>query len=145
MAIYETMWNTIVSSTAERQPILELRRPKEKAASARVTIMLDYRSYPTFYNWAMAFRDRHHLICFAMLLSLILSVAVIPLTAHLFISASSHSASTVPLSFPTIFNESALTSRSSLQPAIDLATAIRVYGGNPPSWMTTDHSRISLG
>ena len=53
MAIYGTMWNTIVSSTAERQPILELRRPKEKAANTRVTIMLDYRSYPrsTIGQW----------------------------------------------------------------------------------------------
>ena len=40
----------------------------------------------------------------------------------------------------TIFNESALTLRSSLQPAIDLATAIHAYGGNPPSWMTAEYA-----
>jgi hypothetical protein len=31
-----------------------------------------------------------------------------------------------------------------LQPAIDLATAIRVYGGNPPPWMTLEYAFEAL-
>jgi hypothetical protein len=139
MTIYRMMWETIVSGTSERQPFVELRRPQPKAASAKVTIMLDYRSYPLFFSWIVALGNGHLLLGVSMLLSLILSIAVVPLTAHLFVAAQSQSSSSVALSFSTTFNESALTVQTSLQPAIDLSNAIRVYGGNPPPWMALEY------
>lgn len=55
-------------------------------------------------------------------------------------AAPSELNSTVALDPPTLFNSSGLTSRSNLQPAIDLANAVRVYGANPPPWMTTEYA-----
>jgi hypothetical protein len=56
MTVYKIAWDTVVSATSDRQPFVELRRPRNKAATAKVTIMLDYRSYPAFRNWIEAFK-----------------------------------------------------------------------------------------
>jgi hypothetical protein len=140
MTLYGIMWGTVVSGTADRQPFIELSRPEETARTAKVTIMLDYRLYPSLYNWIVAFRNSHVLLGFAMLLSLLLSIALVPLAAHLFVTAPSQIGSSILLSFPSEFNASQFTTRTSLQPVIELASAIRVSGGNPPPWMTIEYA-----
>jgi len=140
MTLYKLLWDSIVSASADRQPFIELLPQRgKKPSNAKVTILLDYRSYPTFYNWLMAFGNRHVILGFSMFLSLVLSIGVNPLSAHLFVAAPSQQTSTVPLSFPTTFNE-ILDAGTSLQPMIDLGTACRVYGGIPPPWMTIEYA-----
>lgn len=130
----------LVSATADRQPFIELLpRPPKHLSNAKITIMLDYRSYPSFFNWWFAFGNKHVILAFSMVLSLLLSIGVVPITAHLFVSAPSQLNSTIPIRFSTTFQDS-LLSTNSLQPSIDLATACRTYGANPPPWMTTEYA-----
>ncbi|KAF2098858.1 hypothetical protein NA57DRAFT_76094 [Rhizodiscina lignyota] len=139
MSLYLLAWDTTVSATADRQPFVELRRPSEEATNVRRTIMLDYRGYPKFYNWGVAFRHHHWLIGCAMLLSLICSIALVPLTAHLLVSASTQTSSILRVHPSSQFNDSAVTAQTDLQPAISIATALRVYGAPPLPWMTTEY------
>ncbi|KAE9363279.1 hypothetical protein N431DRAFT_423829 [Stipitochalara longipes BDJ] len=140
ITIYRIMWDMVVSATADWQPFVDLlpQRGKE-ARNATRTIMLDYRSYPSFFNWWYAFWNHHIILGFSMILSLLLSIGVVPLSAHLFVTALSQSNSTLPLTFTTAFEDS-LPANASLQSSIDLATACRVYGANPPPWMTTEYA-----
>jgi hypothetical protein len=41
MTLYGLMWATIVSGSADRQPFIDMRRQKEHAATAKITVMLD--------------------------------------------------------------------------------------------------------
>jgi hypothetical protein len=140
LTLYGFMWAAVVSGTADRQPFVELARPKHKATNARRTIMLDYRAYPGFYSWVVALRNGHVLLGFSMVLALVLSIAAIPLSAHIFVAASTTFRSEVSVDFPTQYNAEAFTSKSNLQPAIDLATAVHAYGSQPPAWMTTEYA-----
>jgi Protein of unknown function (DUF3433) len=58
MVLYRLGFDAIVNATIERQPYIDLNRPAngKKRATARQTIMLDYRVYPMFYNWIIAFK-----------------------------------------------------------------------------------------
>jgi len=134
--LYSLTWATVVAASYERQPFIELRR----GGNARRTIMLDYRAYPGFYNWVLAFMHHHIHIGCAMLLSLIVSVAVVPLSAHLFVASASTHQSSVSLSFSTQYNDSLDIARTNLQPFIDIATAVHAYGSTPPAWMTTEYA-----
>lgn len=134
--LYSLAWATVVAASYERQPFIEL----ERGGTARRTIMLDYRAYPGLYRWVLAFMHYHvHLGC-AMLLSLVVAVAVAPLSAHLLVAATSTRQSNVSLSFATQYNDSLATSSTNLQPFIDIATAVYSYGSTPPAWMTTEYA-----
>jgi hypothetical protein len=134
--LYSLIWATVVAASYERQPFIELQR----GGNVRCTIMLDYRAYPGFYNWVLAFMHNHMHIGCAMLLNLIVSVAVVPLSAHLFVASASTHQSSVSLSFVTQYNDSLITARTNLQPFTDIATAVHVYGSIPPAWMTTEYA-----
>jgi hypothetical protein len=134
--LYSLTWAAVVAASYERQPFIELRR----GGNARRTIMLDYRAYPGFYNWVLAFMHDHIHIGCAMLLNLIVSVAVVPLSAHLFVALASTHQSSVSLSFATQYNDSLTIARTNLQPFIDIATAVHAYGSTPPAWMTTEYA-----
>lgn len=142
MTIYRMMWVTIVSAASDRQSFIELKRPQrgEPSADSTLRLELDHRAYPSIFAWIVALRNGHIHLGIPMLLSWALSIAIIPLAAHLFVAAPSQSGSTVPISFTTSFNERALTPLLSLQPALDLMTANRIYGANPPSWMTSEYA-----
>jgi hypothetical protein len=106
MTLYRIVWGMLVSATADRQPSVELLPQQGKMASnVNVTVILDYRSYPSFFNWWFAFRNRHIVLGFGMILSLLLSIGVIPLTLHLFVTALSQLNSTILLNFSTTFDE----------------------------------------
>lgn len=140
MTIYRLMWDAIVSSSAERQPFVELRKSKGQAASAQVTILLDYKSMPSFKSWAIAFYNGHYLISCGIVLNLILSIAVVPLTAHLFDAATTTSNSTLSLASTTFYNETGFTGLSDVRPAIDVASATNIYGGSSPPWTTLEYA-----
>lgn len=128
MTFYKIAWESPVSATVNRQPFVELKR----GASAKKTTMLGYRSYHALTAWTNLFANGHALLGCAMFVGQAFSIVVIPLTAHLFVAALSQSTSTVALSFPTTYDEFGLENTTSLQPAIDLAIANRVYNGTPP-------------
>ncbi|TKA80724.1 hypothetical protein B0A49_01141 [Cryomyces minteri] len=136
MTLYRLMWESAVSGSVDRQPFVELKR--EKGASPRLSILLDYRAYPSLYTWAIAFRNGHFLLGFCILLSLLLSIAVVPLSAHLCATAVVLANTTVPAKLTTSFNDSAFTSRTDLLPVFGLASASSLYGGNPPAWASKE-------
>jgi hypothetical protein len=134
--LYSFAWATVVAASYERQPLVELQR----GGNASRTIMLDYRTYPEFYRWVLAFMHDHIHVGCAMLLSLIVSLAVVPLSAHLLVAAASTHQFSVPLSFATQYNDSLPIASTNLQPFIDIATAVHAYGSTPPAWMTTEYA-----
>ena len=135
MTVYKLAWDTIVTASMNRQPFVGLK----KGASVRKTIMLDYRAHMQLFAWVKALANGHILLGFAMFLGQAFSIAVVPLTAHLFVAALSQSTSPVALSYPTTYNEFGLDSSTSLQPSIDLASANRVYNATPPPWTTLQY------
>jgi uncharacterized protein DUF3433 len=144
MSAYRIMWEAVVYASATRQPFVELAKSEDEAANAKLTIMLDYRSIAAYRSWWDAFCNGHFHLGFAMVITFVISLAVVPLTAHLFVSVPSISNSTVPLSSNFAFNDSAVTALSNLQPAFDLATAIRTYGSPPPGYMTPEYAFVPL-
>lgn len=142
MTIYRIMWDTIVSGASDRQPFVEFQRLQKNATpgDSALNFKLDYKSYPSFFAWTVALRNGHIHLGLPMLLSLVLSIAIVPLAAHLIIASPSQSSSSVAINFTKSFNESALAPVISLQPALDLATANRIYGATPPSWMTLEYA-----
>ena len=142
MKLFEIMWTTAVSATADRQPYVDLCRPKSTSLSAKLTILLDYRSYPSLYGWFIAFRNKHGLVGAALLLNLITSLSLVPLTSHLFSTIASSTSTPISTTLASEFNESALTSTTSLRPAIDLANAIHAYGSASPAWMTAEYAFV---
>ena len=144
MSAYRTMWEVVVSESTAREPFVELAKPKNEAANAKLTILLDYSSIASYRSWLDAFRNRHFHLGFAMLLTFATSFAIVPLTAHLFVTAPAVSNATTHVSRGSVFNDSALTGQSNLQPAFDLATAMRIYGSPPPPYMTTEYAFVPL-
>lgn len=138
--IFSFMWATIVAATAFRQPFVELHPSPGKVASARNTILLDYRSYSELNIWWKAFRRDHIGLGIAMLLASILKFVVGPLMASLFVSASSQSTSSISISYTNAFNDSIFDPRTSLQPFIDFGSSILAYQAQPPSWMTEQYA-----
>jgi hypothetical protein len=140
LSAYRTMWEVVVDASAERQPFVELTKPRPEAANAKLTIMLDYASMAAVRSWWRAFRNGHFHLGFAMVLTFAISLGVVPLSAYLFVSAPSMTNSTTPLSSSTAFNDSAFTAKSNLQLAFNLAAAIRIYESPPPAYMTPEYA-----
>jgi hypothetical protein len=140
MTLYRMSWDALVSAAAERQPFVELAQPRNKASSVRRTIMLDYRSYPSFYNWAIAFRRGHRLLCASMLLSTILSIALVPLAARLLTDEQTEFLSDLNVSVPATFDDEAINGQTDFQAFMTNAAAISIYKANPPAWSTTQYS-----
>jgi Protein of unknown function (DUF3433) len=139
MALYRIGWDAIVSGTAERQPYIDLNIPEKDASTAQRTIMLDYRSYPILYNWIVAFRMKHILIGCAMLLSSVLSIALVPITSHLLAAAPTVVVSDFSTTVPNTFDPAPLMSVD-LQPALSLARSTLAFGAEPPPWTTSKYS-----
>jgi hypothetical protein len=140
MALYRLIWESIVSAAANRQPYVELRKPKQKAGNAGCSIMLDYQSYSSLYGWVIAFRCGHWILGLCMVLNIILSILLVPITAHLLIAGSIYIGSDILVNPSGTFNTSLFTPKTDAQPAIIAATAHLVYGANPPPWVTTEYA-----
>jgi hypothetical protein len=134
--LYSLIWAAGAAASYVRQPFVELQR----GSNVRRTVMLDYQSYPGFYNWTVAIRHRHYHIACAMFLSLVVSVVVVPLSAHLLVAAPAITNSSAAVQFGKIYNNSVVVREANLQPFIDIATAVHSYGSTPPAWMTTDYA-----
>jgi hypothetical protein len=142
MALVGICYSTMVAATAERQPFVELNHHEQDAnvKNAKLTILLDYPSCALFYSWAVAFLNGHLRLGFAMLVQLVVSVSLVSLAGNLFRANASQSSSPVPLDSLVAFDVSQLKTSTDLQPAIDIANAIHLYGAAPPAWMTTSHA-----
>ncbi|RMZ87093.1 hypothetical protein DV736_g5686, partial [Chaetothyriales sp. CBS 134916] len=134
--IFALFWAAVVGSVADRQPFVELHR----GSTARRTILLDYRTYPSVYSWAVAFRNLHPHVALAMLLSLVVSVAFGPLSAHLLVTQSAYPSHPLTLTNLTYLDFNAIGSTTNLQSFIDVATAVHAYDSAPAPWMTNEYA-----
>jgi len=75
-----------------------------------------------------------------MLLSTALTIAVIPLTAFLFVSSPVNTNTTAQISFTTAFNESSLLSIPDFGLAMDYSAAFRIYDASPPPWIDGEYA-----
>ena len=133
LQVFSLGWATVVSSSADRQPYIEL----ERGSSALRTIMLEYNTIPEWKSWSVAlFRNKHRHVGFGLLSALLVSLAIVPLSAHLLVQQSAQSHHDVQVAFTTDFNVNAINAKTNLQPFIDVATAVQAYNSSPPAWMT---------
>ena len=139
MALYRLGWDAIVAGTAEREPFIALNRPEEAASPAVKTVMLDYRVYPMLYNWFIAFRRGDGLIGCGMLLSSVLSIALVPLTSHLLAPAPATRRTTFSTVVPKGFDMQR-HGDIDLQPAFSLARATLAFGADSPAWTTPKYA-----
>ncbi|KAH8695820.1 hypothetical protein GQ44DRAFT_694809 [Phaeosphaeriaceae sp. PMI808] len=140
MALNRLAWDSIISAAAERQPYVELRKPRDNASNAQRSVMLDYRSYAPLYSWAVALKHGHWVLGCGMALNLILSVFLVPITAYLFTTGSASVQRGLPIDMATTFNISLLTTETDAQPAISAASALWIHGATPPPWITTEYA-----
>jgi hypothetical protein len=140
MTFYRITWESLVTAAADRQPFVELARSKDDASNVRRTIMLDYRSYPSFYRWAIAFRNRHHLLGFSMVLSVLLSIVLVPLASHLFAAAPTDVLSEMTVSLASAFDDESISRQTDLQAPINIAAAVSIFGAIPPPWSTAQYA-----
>jgi Protein of unknown function (DUF3433) len=138
MALYTMMFSSTVTCFMDLQPLTDLAKPD--GATARTTIMLDYRRYSIFKNAFVAFQNKHFLLAFYMLLSTALTIAVVPLTAFLFVSSPVNANTTAPISFTTAFNESSLLALPDFELAMDFAAAFRIYDASSPPWTDGEYA-----
>jgi Protein of unknown function (DUF3433) len=138
MTVYRMMWESSVTAFADRQPYVDLK--KRDGGSAEATVMLDYRAVPTLWAWSKALRNGHLLLSACLLLSLILSLGVVPLTAFLFTDASFNLNNTFPLSFTTSFNDNTFPSLPDLRQTLDFAASMRLYDGGGPAWIHEEYA-----
>ena len=135
--LFSLGWATIVSSTADRQPYVEL----ERGSGALRTVMLDYGTIPGWKSWWIALvRNKHRHIGSGLLLALLVSLALVPLSAHLLVAQSTLTGSVVPITFTSDFSVDAINSKTNLQPFIDISTAVQAYNSSPPTWMTGQYA-----
>ena len=108
----------------------------------KVTILLDYAACSPFDNWITAFGNHHPHLGLAMLIYLVCSVALVPLTSGLFIAAQTHDFNKIYVksTMDAMFSTATLNTQTDLQPSIDLSSAIHGYGARIPAWMTSEYS-----
>ena len=140
MILNRLAWDSVVWATADRQPYVELCKPRQAQINAEGSIMLDYRSCASLWGWATAFQRGHWALGSGMALNLILSIIVVPMSAYLLAPATVSIQVDVPLQITNAFNLSLLTAEIDMQPAIVAASALLVHGGIPPPWITAEYA-----
>ncbi|KAK5122870.1 hypothetical protein LTR85_003785 [Meristemomyces frigidus] len=130
MALFAMAWGSVVGAYAAEMPFIALG----EGGTLQKTVCLDYRRLPSFYNYIVAWRNKHMLLGFCMFFAFLATVALVPLAAHLFQLITP--VFTVSGLFPqtSVYSESKLVALIDYQPIIGIVSAVRVYKGNWPSW-----------
>jgi hypothetical protein len=132
MTLFRFYWDAIVSAFADESPYSELR--KAEGCSAKASILLDYRTYPSFYSWVFAFKNGHVLLGVSMLLSFLVSIILVPLSARLFAPDNVNVSTQAPMSINTVYNATRLNASIDYKPIFDSVSVARIHDASPPSW-----------
>jgi hypothetical protein len=138
-ALLSIGYSALVTATAERQPYVELYRPlkhKRSRRSAKLTLLLDYSSQAIFYSWYIAFRNRHFVLGTGILLQLLASIFIVPLSNNLFRTKAAAHASPSEVYSISALDIPSLRLSTDLQPALDVTSAVHSYNAATPTWMT---------
>jgi hypothetical protein len=133
-AIY---WDAIVAAHADRQPYVELSKGK---ASPKKSIMLDYRTKLLPVKWFAALRNKHFLTGLTLLLALLLSIAITPLSANM-ITPGIRVTNTIGSALvQTAYNDNGLNYSTDWKPVYDRVSSTTLYGGDLYPWTTTQYA-----
>ncbi|KAM5350120.1 hypothetical protein ACJ41O_006625 [Fusarium nematophilum] len=136
-ALFGAYWAWIAGSIAERQPYVELR--KENGAEARLSVLLDYRVTASVWRWWGAFRKSHYTVGSTTLLSVLLTYAVAPFAARLFVPDIVMVSKALPVVYNATFDDQNINSTLDWRPVLDTVAATLLYHGNSIAW--TDEER----
>lgn len=142
MTIYRTMWEAAVTSFADQQPYIELK--KSGGGPAQTTILLDYRSQPYFMSCILAVRNKHFLLAACMFSSVVLALLVVPLASFLFTTAPFSSNATFPLLFQTELSMDGIIGNypnyPDLRLSLDSAAAMHIQDARRPPWTDGEYA-----
>ncbi|KAH7304753.1 hypothetical protein B0I35DRAFT_362860 [Stachybotrys elegans] len=137
-ALFGAYWAWMAGALAERQPYVELR--KEQGAGASLSILLDYRVVASIWRWWGAFRKSHFTVGATTLLSVLLTYAIAPLAARLFVAQAVMVAEDIPIAYNTSFQEDQINSTIDWRPVFDTVSANLLYGGHSVDWADQDQA-----
>ncbi|CZR57693.1 uncharacterized protein PAC_07582 [Phialocephala subalpina] len=133
MTLYRTMWESTVAAFADRQPYVDLKKARGRPAKA--TIMLDYKTKPVLWVYMLAFQNKHYLLGFCLLASVLLGLLVVPLVAFLFTTDSFASNTILSVSTLTIFDPNVVyPDLPDLRLSLNSAAAMRLQDARGPPW-----------
>lgn len=136
--LYRLYWDSVVSAHQEEAPYAELA----KVDGCRISrsILLDYRSFSSLSSWYIAFRNGHWHLGISMILSFVVSLVLVPLSARIFATQFVGLERPIGMEITTVFDQQSLNSSVDYRPILDTAAAVRVYGGYPPAWTDGEYS-----
>jgi hypothetical protein len=133
--LYKLGFDSVVWACADRQPFVELHEAGDRGARPERSALLNYRFVGIWKSWFVAIRNRHYLLGVCFILSLLLTLGLIPLAAYLFSTTSVDLDTMETVTQNTYFDAATgFTAEMSLAPVIDTVAATRLDGGNPPAW-----------
>ncbi|KAK5741716.1 hypothetical protein LTR17_003707 [Elasticomyces elasticus] len=138
MSLFAILWGSIVDAYAYEVPFRVLR--SRTGGTLKHTVCLDYREKFKGWNIIVAWGNRDVLLGFCMCLSLLFTVALVPLAAHLFevnIVTFQEPASFAQQNF---YDESKLVALIDYEPVIGIVSAVLVFGGSWPAWTDGNYS-----
>jgi hypothetical protein len=133
--LYKLGFDSVVWACADRQPFVELREAGRRGARPERSTLLNYRFVGIWKSWFVAIRNRHYLLGACFVLSLLLTLGLIPLAAYLFSTTSVDLDTMETVTQNTYFDAATgFTAEMSLASVIDAVAATRLDGGNPLAW-----------
>ncbi|EPS39675.1 hypothetical protein H072_6508 [Dactylellina haptotyla CBS 200.50] len=139
-SIYRICWDGIIGALIERQPFVELARNNGKGARLSKSIMLDYRSMFQIFAIPKAFKNRHIVVAFAMIWSLILSLGITPISSRLFDSHDITISYPVDVNVFDTYDSDRFSEASDISYVFDNVVAISLYGANNVPFTNTTHA-----
>ncbi|KAH8748114.1 hypothetical protein F5883DRAFT_697563 [Diaporthe sp. PMI_573] len=136
--LYGHYWDWIVQALGDRQPFVELCQPN--GAKSEKTILLEYRTTPALWRWIQAFKIGHTLIGASMLLSLVISFAVSPLSARLFVADVRQIPQQLGIYYNYSINLDGINSSVDWRTVFDTVAATRVYNGSRLPWTDDEYA-----
>ncbi|PTB46136.1 hypothetical protein M441DRAFT_41982 [Trichoderma asperellum CBS 433.97] len=137
ITLYNLCWTSIFAEFAIRQPFIEMA--ETEGSPGKKTVLLDYRSYFSFVSWIYAFKNKHIVLGFTILVSM-LGLFLPSLTSNLFKVAAVSQATAANMSITAFFNETAVDSKTNYQTVFNIVSAARVYNASFPPWTTEEYA-----
>ncbi|KAJ9612004.1 hypothetical protein H2200_003599 [Cladophialophora chaetospira] len=130
--LFKIHLQAVITALVNEVPYAEMKR--SEGWSIKKSLMLDYRTYPGYYAWFIAFRNKHWLHGASMLLGWVVTIIIIPLSAHLMTPSPTNFASNISVPLISEFNSSRIDSQVDYRPIFDTVSATRLFEGTPPQW-----------
>jgi Protein of unknown function (DUF3433) len=124
--LYHLYWNAVVNSFSIETPFSELR--KQGGCPARLSVSLDYKTYPAFYSWAIAVYNGLWLLGLSMRQVFVISLALVQFSARLLAPSSIDVTTVASMLITTTYNPSNIAGPIDYIPVFDIVSATRVYG-----------------